>query len=149
MLPTHYPYNNLWICSSFFCELYASSPGHEILCCMHYMIRFAPFVHSASCTHIQSMHFYTPTVRPSQPAGPHTLANLGGGASEYTVVVWPRAVAWLFSSGQSVSPSFCKPVHTTFLLPSAKQQLNKHIYVKQVCINDFMLERLKEDCSDI
>lgn len=43
----------------FFCELYVSSPGHEILCCMHYMIRFAPFVHSASCTHIYRARIFT------------------------------------------------------------------------------------------
>ncbi len=48
------------------------------------------------------MHSYTLTVQghPIPASRPTHLGRLGGGASEYTVVVWPRAPAWLAFSNR-------------------------------------------------
>lgn len=90
---------------------------------------------------IQCVHIYTPTVQGHRfPASkPTHLGRLGGGAFEYTVVVWPRAPAWLdcrhvcfCSSGQSASQCCKRAGYAAFLYlqTAAKEQLYKHIYIK-------------------
>ena len=74
--------------------------------------------------YIQCVHIYTLTVQghPIPASGPTHLGRLGGGAFEYTVVVWPRAPAWLAcqrlcfsSSGQSASQRCQSPGYTALL----------------------------------
>ena len=85
----------------------------------------------------------------SRPAGPHTLASLGGGASEYTVVVWPWAPAWLASPLDSVSRGAFGPGYTIFFYLQLNSSCTNTYTLKQVCINDFMLEPFCFGCSDI
>ena len=73
---------------------------------------------------IQNVYIYTPTVQGHRfPASkPTHLGRLGGGAFEYTVVVWLQAPAWLdcrhvcfSSSGQSASQCCQRAGYTAFL----------------------------------
>ncbi len=84
------------------------------------------FAHTHTHTHthyMQCVHIYTTVQGHLIPASrPTHLGRLGGGAFEYTVVVWPQAPAWLAcqrlcfsSSGQSASQCCQRPGYTAFL----------------------------------
>lgn len=99
-------------------RLYVSTLGYEFLWAMYYMI---------STVHLLLLalvHMHTTTVQGHQfsASKPTHLGRLGGGAFEYTVVVWPQASAWLgcqhlyfCSSGQSSSRRCQSPGYTVFL----------------------------------
>lgn len=89
-------------------KLYLSCIGYDSIWCRVKIVNFFFSFVSSTHTHtsrVHNIHSLTVQGHPIPVSRPTHLGCLGGGALEYTVVVWPRAPAWLDCQRLSFSPS--------------------------------------------